>query len=322
VLSSSVTPTVRVVVVTYSPGLTLDRFLASLESATKQEYEVVLADNGSTDGAPQRAQAADPSRVRLVPTGGNVGYGRGANAGATGATEPWLVVANPDIEWSPGSLDVLLDAGRRWPTAGCLGPLIRTPDGALYPSARSFPSLGRGIGHALCGWWWPTNPWTASYRRERGEPVEGPTGWLSGSCVLLRREAFDAVGGFDPSYFMYFEDLDLCERLACAGWESVYVPSALVTHVGGHSTSRESARMQRAHHRSAYQYLSRRYRGAHLAPLRLLLGLGLLARYVLGRVVGRVGQGAQPTRRLDRAAHVQSPGRQSPPRGATEHTRG
>ena len=293
------TPVVRVVVVTYSPGETLERFLASLRGATSAEHEVVLADNGSTDGAPERAAADDPARVRCLHTGGNLGYGRGANAGAAGASSPWLVVANPDIEWAPGSLDALLEAAHRWPRAGALGPLIRTPDGALYPSARSFPSLGRGVGHALFGWWWPTNPWTASYRRERGEPAEGETGWLSGSCLLLRREAFDAVGGFDASYFMYFEDLDLCERLARAGWSSVYVPSALVTHIGGHATSRVSDRMLRAHHRSAYQYLSRKYAGAHLAPLRLALAVGLVARYLVGRRVARVGEGAQPTRRLD-----------------------
>jgi N-acetylglucosaminyl-diphospho-decaprenol L-rhamnosyltransferase len=297
-------PTVRVVVVTYSPGETLERFLVTLQTATTQPYEVVLADNGSNDGAPERAAEADPARVCLLRTGGNLGYGRGANAGAAGATSPWLVVANPDIEWSPRSLDVLLDATQRWPAAGCLGPLIRTPDGALYPSARSFPALGRGIGHALFGWWWPTNPWTASYRQERGQPVEGPTGWLSGSCMLLHRDAFESVGGFDPSYFMYFEDLDLCERLAAAGWSSVYVPSALVTHVGGHSTSRVSDRMLRAHHRSAYRYLSRRYAGPALAPLRLALALGLVARYTVGRRVTRVGEGAQPTRRLDPGGEV------------------
>ena len=101
----------------------------------------------------------------------------------------------------------------RWPAGGAFGPAIVTPDGQLYPSARALPSLGRGIGHALAGWWWPTNPWTASYRQERESPVEGECGWLSGSALLVRREAFEAVGGFDPKYFMYFEDVDLCDRL-------------------------------------------------------------------------------------------------------------
>jgi N-acetylglucosaminyl-diphospho-decaprenol L-rhamnosyltransferase len=289
-------PPLRVVVVTYSPGETLPAFLTSLASATSAPYDVVLADNGSTDGAPE---AAEGPGVRLLRTGGNLGYGRAANAGAAGFDGDWLVVANPDVVWQPASLDALLAAAERWPAAGCLGPAIRTPDGRLYPSARAFPSLGRGIGHALCGWWWPGNPWTRSYRAEVGRPVEGPTGWLSGSCMLLRRTAFDAVRGFDPAYFMYAEDMDLCRRLADAGWSSVYVPSAVVTHTGGHSTSRHAARMVAEHHRSLYRYLARQYAGPRYALLRPLLAAGLFLRYLLARYVKSVGEGAAPTRSAD-----------------------
>lgn len=286
----------RVVVVTYSPGESLAAFLTSLATATTRPYEVVLADNGSTDGAPEAAVAPG---VRLLPTGGNLGYGRAANLGASGFDGEWLVVANPDVTWSPGSLDALLQAGSRWPRAGCLGPAIRTPDDQLYPSARAFPSLGRGIGHALFGWWWPANPWTRSYRAESGSPVEGTTGWLSGSCMLLRRESFAAVGGFDPSYFMYCEDMDLCRRLGEAGWESVYVPGAVITHEGGHATSRSAGPMLREHHRALYRYLSRQYAGPAWAPVRVVLGAGLLLRYLLAARVRSVGEGAAPTRSAD-----------------------
>jgi N-acetylglucosaminyl-diphospho-decaprenol L-rhamnosyltransferase len=285
-----------VVVVTYSPGDTLTSFLTSLGTATTTPYDVVLADNGSVDGAPE---AAVGPGVSLVRTGGNLGYGRAANVGAAGSSAEWLVVANPDVIWSPGSLDELLDAGRRWPGAACLGPAIRTPDGQLYPSARAFPSLGRGIGHALFGWWWPSNPWTKSYRAEVGKPAEGLTGWLSGSCMLLRRAAFEQVGGFDPSYFMYCEDMDLGHRLAEAGWSNVYVPSAVVTHIGAHATSRVAAAMVAEHHRALYRYLSRQYAGPRYALLRPLLAAGLFLRYLLARGVKSVGEGAAPTRSAD-----------------------
>jgi len=288
------TGAVGVVVVTYSPGEALDRFLDTLDKATTRAYGVVLADNGSTDGAPERA--APRTGVMLLRTGGNLGYGRAANLAVPEAPGDWVVVANPDVAWEPGALDTLLDAAERWPRAGALGPAILSTDGTLYPSARALPSLGRGIGHAVFGWWWPSNPWTAAYRRERGAPVEGPAGWLSGSCLLVRRAAFDAVGGFDPAYFMYFEDLDLCERLGRVGWESVYVPSAVVTHEGGHATSRSPAAMVAAHHESAYRYLSRRYAGWRWLPVRLALRAGLAARLALSRVVRRVGEGARSTR--------------------------
>lgn len=286
----------RVVVVTYSPGAALPGFLASLATATSRPYEVVLADNGSTDGAPE---AAVGPAVRLLRTGANLGYGRAANAGAVGASSEWLVVANPDLVWEPGALDELLTAADRWPGAGSLGPAIKTPDGALYPSARAFPSLGRGIGHALFGWWWPANPWTRSYRAEAGRPVEGPAGWLSGSCLLLRRAAFEGIGGFDPTYFMYCEDMDLGRRLAEAGWCNVYVPSAVVTHSGGHATSRVAAAMVAEHHRALYRYLARQYAAPQYALLRPLLAAGLFLRYLLARRVASVGAGAAPTRSAD-----------------------
>lgn len=271
-----------VVVVTYSPGASLDAFLASLDDATTRDVRVVLADNASVDGAPERAAAAD-ARVELLRIGENVGYGAAANRGVAGLPPDvgWVLVSNPDIVLGPGSLDTLLAATGRWPRAGSLGPLIRT-GGAVYPSARLQPSLGRGVGHAVFGAVWPANPWTRSYRQS-GEVSERTAGWLSGSCVLLRREAWDSVDGFDPRYFMYFEDVDLGDRLGRAGWLNVYVPDAEVVHTGGHATERDTAtssRMLGEHHRSAYRFLADRYRGGRWAPLRLALrvGLGLRAR--------------------------------------------
>ncbi|AUS81762.1 glycosyltransferase family 2 protein [Actinoalloteichus sp. AHMU CJ021] len=270
---------VAVVTVTYSPGETIDRFLDTLVTATERTPKVVLADNGSTDGAPERA--AERPNVELAPTGGNLGYGRAANHGVErlGDEVGWVVVANPDLEWTPGSLDVLLAAAERWPRGGAFGPLIREPAGDVYPSARLLPSLGRGVGHAVLGKVWSDNPWSRAYRQSDTAVVERTAGWLSGSCQLFRREAFDSVGGFDPRYFMYFEDVDLGDRLARAGWLNVYVPSAEVMHVGGASTSTASERMLAAHHRSAYRYLSDRHQGPAWAPLRFALRTGLNARY-------------------------------------------
>jgi len=166
---------VGVVTVTYSPGEALHRFLVSLATATTQPVHIVLADNGSTDGAPQQATAQRPE-VTLVATGSNLGYGGGANRGvaALPAGIDWVVVANPDIEWQPGSLDALLVAAARWPRGGALGPLIREPTGAVYPSARLLPSLGpEGSRMAY---------WAGCGRATRGAgPTTSPTPrWRSG----------------------------------------------------------------------------------------------------------------------------------------------
>ncbi len=282
---------VRVVVVAYASGDVLPTFLETLRTATSSSYELVVVDNDAT------GEPVGPLQGAVVLTAGsNLGYGTAANLGAQGFTGEWLVVANPDVVWDEGSLDALLAAAERWPDAGCLGPAIRTVDGRLYPSARAFPSLVRGIGHALFGWAWPTNPWTRSYRAEQGLPVEGPTGWLSGSLMLVRRRAWDGVGGFDPRYFMYCEDMDLCRRLAEGGWLNVYVPSATITHVGGHATQGVRRRMLREHHRALYRYLSDHHRGRRWWPLRALLAAGLAGRYLVATCLPAVADGAAPTR--------------------------
>jgi N-acetylglucosaminyl-diphospho-decaprenol L-rhamnosyltransferase len=288
---------VAVVTVTYSPGPALAEFLDSLRSATAGEYQVVLADNESTDGAPEAA-AERYAEARLLRIGDNIGYGAAANRGIAelGDDVGWVVVANPDVVWRPGSLDALLAAGARCPRAGALGPMITDPAGAVYPSARLLPSLGRGAGHALFGAVWPGNPWTTAYRQSEAAIVERDAEWLSGSCLLLRRAAWDSVGGFDPRYFMYFEDVDLGERLSRAGWRNRYVPAAVVLHTGGHATTAHaevSARMLAEHHRSAYRYLADRHAGPAWAPLRLALRAGLGARAALAvrRSEGRAAAG-------------------------------
>jgi N-acetylglucosaminyl-diphospho-decaprenol L-rhamnosyltransferase len=189
-----------------------------------------------------------------------------------------LVVANPDVQWGPGSIDALLEAAARWPRAATLGPLIRDPDGGVYPSARHLPSLVRGGMHAVLGPLWRNNPWSTAYRQERLEPTERPVGWLSGSCLLVRRAAFEQVGGFDERYFMYFEDVDLGDRLQKAGWQNIYVPSAEVLHHKGHVTGSDPASSLAAHHRSTYIFLADRHPGWWRAPLRWLMRAGLAAR--------------------------------------------
>lgn len=131
------TDVLPVVAVTYSPGPHLERFLASLSLATERPVSVLLADNGSTDGTPQAAVQRYPN-VRLLPTGANLGYGTAVNrtiaqlgemAGDAGEpwVDDWVIVANPDVQWGPGSIDALLDAASRWPRAGAAGPADSGP---------------------------------------------------------------------------------------------------------------------------------------------------------------------------------------------------
>lgn len=269
-----------VVTVTYSPGPHLDRFLATLAHATDRPLTVIMADNGSTDGAPEAAAERYPNAT-LFRTGGNLGYGTAVNRAVSEyglGSQEFFIVANPDVQWGPRSIDLLVEAAARWPRAGSLGPLIRDPDGTIYPSARHLPSIVRGGMHAVVGPVWKSNPWTAAYRQERTDPSERAVGWLSGSCLLLRGSAYADIGGFDERYFMYMEDVDLGDRLGRAGWQNVYVPSAEVLHAKGHATGRDPARNLAAHHVSTYTFLADRYPKWWQAPLRLAFRGALGAR--------------------------------------------
>ncbi|MCL1900362.1 MAG: glycosyltransferase family 2 protein, partial [Promicromonosporaceae bacterium] len=267
--------TILVAVVVYHPGEELRRFADSLASATSRPYHLVFVNNGGPSPVLDSV-AADHSATVLRHREGNVGYGRAANLAARslpgdpGQGPAWLVVANPDIEWSAGSLDRLIEAGQADPTAGSLGPRLRNEDGSIYPSARALPRLGSGIGHALFARAWPGNPWTARYQQGRAVlEASAPTaaGWLSGACLLLRPAAFAEVDGFDERYFMFFEDVDLGDRLGRAGWRNLYVPNAEAIHTQGVSWRAAPARMIRAHHASARRYLLDRHPPWYQGPL-------------------------------------------------------
>ncbi|WP_280512559.1 glycosyltransferase family 2 protein [Nocardia farcinica] len=279
VSDSVVSGGLAVVTVTYSPGEHLEHFVTTLAAATSARPQVILADNGSVDGVPESVAEAS-ANVRLLRTGGNIGYGAAINR-AVAELDPgieFVVIANPDIRWGAGAIDILLAAAARWPRAGALGPLVREPDGSVYPSARAVPGLLDGAGHAILGAVWPGNPWTRRYRQEHEELTERAVGWLSGSCLLVRRAAFDSIDGFDSRYFMYMEDVDFGDRLGRAGWHNVFVPAAEVTHAKGHAAGRHPERMLPAHHASAYRFQADRHPHWWQAPLRLALRAGLAIR--------------------------------------------
>lgn len=272
---------IAVVTITFSPGQTLDDFIDSLRSESFPPRPVVVVDNGSTDGAPERAER-DNEHVTLVHSPGNVGYGRAANLGVA-SLDPgieWVLVCNPDTQVTPGAVQTLLDAAHAHPEAAVLGPRIIEPDGSVYPSARALPAIRTGIGHAVFSGVWPTNPWTKRYQQRdvsaSAEPA--PVGWLSGAFLLVRRAEFEAIGGFDDDFFMYFEDVDLGRRMALAGHTNLFVPDAVVVHIGGASTEKVADVMVRAHHDSAYRYIAKTHPGALWAPVRLAVRVGLRIR--------------------------------------------
>jgi len=266
------------VVVSYRSSDELHNFLTSLSMSSVVPKEIVVVDNSPEQSDIPSVTGLPP--VSVIHRSDNPGYGTAANVGVASLTNSceWVVVCNPDIVVGPDTLGTLMEEAASRTRAGSLGPAITNEDGSLYPSARALPTLGVGIGHALLGIVWPSNPWTRAYRGDYRSATTRLSGWLSGSFLLLGRKAFEDVGGFDEGYFMFFEDVDLGARLGQAGYENVYVPAAQATHLGGRSTKKNHQAMISAHHHSAMRFISKRYPGPLWWPLRALIGLGLTLR--------------------------------------------
>lgn len=272
----SLNEAVAAVVVSYNARRHLRSCLASI--AAEQVKTTIVVDNGSVDGS---QSVVEDSEAVWFPTGANLGYGRAANLGAgspAAADAAFLLVCNPDLEVEPGALATLVKALESDESLGVVGPRIVNPDGSLYPSARSFPNLVDALGHGLFGLVAPGNRFTRRYRLLDWDHASArKVDWISGACFVARREAWDAVGGFDPSYFMYLEDVDLCWRLGRAGWTVGYEPGATVVHTQGASTDQHPYRMLLAHHRSLWQFAWRTTTGARRTALPVV-AVGLVGR--------------------------------------------
>jgi GT2 family glycosyltransferase len=247
-------PDLAVVVVNYNAGEHLLACLTSvLASSGDASLEVVVVDNASRDGSAKVAAERFPEAM-VIETGTNRGFAAGVNVGIRATRSRFVFVLNPDAELTVGTLSALAKLARDRPHAGLLGPLIRNADGTLYPSGRTFPSVTQALGHAFLGPFDPENRWTREYTMAGWDrTTERRVDWVSGSAMLLRREALDRVGLLDEGFFLYGEELDLCTRLRDAGWQVVFTPEVEVTHVGAVSTGR-SRRMNLIHSRSIYRY--------------------------------------------------------------------
>ena len=266
---------VAAVVVNFNSG---DHLVDCLRSLRGEGVDtIVVVDNASADGSLDAGVRADPN-VQVVRLPRNVGYGAGANRGVAATTSTYVLVLNPDTVVEPGLVKGLVGALERDPQLGIVGPRLDNQDGTLYPSVREFPKLGDAIGHAFLVDVVPNNRFTRRYRMLDWDHREARrVDWVSGAGFLVRRAAFDSVDGFDEAYFMYLEEVDLCWRLARAGWFAGYEPTVGLMHVQGVSTARAPYRMVLAHHRSMLRFWWRSTPPSHrlLAPV---VGLGVAVR--------------------------------------------
>jgi len=274
--------TVRAIVVNYQSASVLPACVASL--LADGVAQVVVVDNGHCWG--HHDEAAETSLrdaglpVTWVAAGANLGYGQAANLGAAWCGDGDLLVCNPDIVVTPGTVDHLVGMLAEDDATAIVGPQLKNLDGTIYPSARTFPSLADAAGHGLIGLVWPDNPFSRRYRLldwDHGQ--RRAVDWVSGACFLIRRSAWSGLGGFDARYFMYMEDVDLCWRAGRQGWQVMYQPAGEVVHAQGVSADTTPYRMILAHHRSMLKFAWRTTDGWDRTMLPLV-GAGVAARSV------------------------------------------
>jgi N-acetylglucosaminyl-diphospho-decaprenol L-rhamnosyltransferase len=218
---------VSAVVVTHGADPELGRCLEALEP---QVDELVVVAN------PPVPEIDAPLIVNDRP----LGFAANANKGIAATGAPYVVVANPDTEARPGAVELLRKFADVHPRAGIVGPQLLFPDGRWQPSRRSFPTVAGTIVRRT-----PLRKVLHPETRQLNhyllddrptDPVQAD--WMLAAFMLLRRTTFDELGGFDPGYRLYGEDIDLCYRAAKAGWERWYVPEAVVTHAHAAVTDR------------------------------------------------------------------------------------
>jgi N-acetylglucosaminyl-diphospho-decaprenol L-rhamnosyltransferase len=262
----STAPKVAVVIVNFNAG---EHLRACVESVTADlaaiSRAVYVVDNASVDGS-VAAVEHDPE-VTLVRNTRNRGFGAAVNQAVqlTAADLVWLL--NPDCRVATGTFARLEEVLRRHDACAIAAARLLNADGSVQASARGEPSAWTGLfgRHGLLTKFFPRS---ALARRNlpaadlaRSDIESAVVDWVMGACMLIRRDRFVEVNGFDEGYFLYWEDADLCRRLRARGYETRYVPAAAVTHVGAVSAGTQSALATREFHRSAYRYYA-----THVVP--------------------------------------------------------
>lgn len=245
-------PRVDAVVVAYNSARTLRACVGPLASI--DGVAVTVVDNASPDDT-LAAVAGLP--MALVHAGRNGGFAAGCNLGAARGTAEYVLFLNPDARVAAEDLARLVAALDERPEAALAAPRILEDDGTLAHSLRRFPRRRSTFAQALfLHRVWPRASWTDEVVRDPAAYAQaGSPEWVSGACMLVRRSAFEQVGGFEESYFLYCEDTDLCAQLRAAGWDIRYEPGATVHHEGGASRPREELFALLARNRVRYARL-------------------------------------------------------------------
>jgi hypothetical protein len=278
-------PVVSVIIVSYNTRkMTLECLRTLYGSLDGIAAEVWLVDNASRDGSAEAVKEAFP-QVQVIANAGNSGFGAANNQAMARARGEFLLLLNSDAFPQAGAIGKLVDYLRNHPDVAVVGPQLLNGDGSLQRSCWKFPSPGRawlenlGITSLL-----PNHPVVGDYSRWEHDR-ERDVDFIIGACMLVRREAYEQVGGFDEGFFLYSEETDWQRRMKDDGFRIVFTPAAQVTHLGGASGASEKAKINRHFFESLDRYEYKHHGLAGLVSLRLAMFIGCLLRTVLWTLV-------------------------------------
>jgi GT2 family glycosyltransferase len=274
-----------VVILCWNDTKVLNDCLQSIYAGTHStDFEVIVSDNGSTDGTPDFIRRNYPE-TRVVENHANLGFAKGNNAGIAVSQGEYVLILNPDTIVHDAALNKFLDVAEKHPEAGAFGCRVLNPDGSYQISARPFPTIWRYWVQAL--YLKPISYVSKLFICDTYSGWHGDTertiDWQSGCCVMYRSSLLKRLGGFDGQFFYEKEEVDLCRRVWNAGYSVIFTPQATITHLGGQSVSRFPVRFELERYRSRYRYFykhfgptaTRRCRTVTIVKLRLRqLGYG------------------------------------------------
>ena len=281
-----------VIIVDYESGDYLSRCIRSLDEDLRQELcEVIIIDNSTRQASREslsELELALPNgieRVEIIESSVNQGFAKACNQGAQRAKGEYLLFLNPDSEVKEGSLEKLIHKAQELPDFGLGGPLIRESFGGVQASARKFPGaktvfFGRS---SLLSKFFPNNPYSREELKSsklEDQEEANPVDWVSGAALLVKRDVFFQLQGFDEHYFMYWEDADLCFRAAKAKHKCYYIKTAEVVHHQGVCSDRSLWTSLFEFHRSVFYYYCKHVESRNLAYDFLVLS-GLSLRFLL-----------------------------------------
>jgi GT2 family glycosyltransferase len=283
-------PDISISIVSYNTRDLLRACLLSLEARRDEvELEIIVIDNDSTDGSAEMVKAEFP-KVLLIEAGENLGYGRANNLGLKDANGRHFFVLNSDTEVQPRALRALVDFLDERPKAGAVTAQLILPDGSIQPSCATDPNLMKVFWEqTYLDRLFPNNKITGGYTMTHWNYDDvREVEQVAGAAVVIRREAWEQIGGFDPAFFMYFEDTDLCIRLRKAGWSIWFLPDARVHHKVGASSDKDwqlRARMVSSLNWSRYYYFSKRESTFRGNMLKALVVMGAFLRLSVWSVI-------------------------------------